>query len=74
MRQVAVFLLMALGLATAATGLLALLSRATGWTIRTRATGGSPGLEVPTDLDFALIFTAVGAMLLGLGWMLGRRP
>ena len=73
MRKAAVFTLIAVGLAIAGTGLLALLSRATGWAIRTRPTGGSPGLEVPTDLDVALIFSAVGAVLLGLGWLLGRR-
>ena len=72
MRKVAIFTLLALGLAIGGTGLLALFSAATGWTIRTRATGGGPGLEVPTDLDFALIFSAVGAVLLGLGWLLGR--
>lgn len=73
MRQVAVVVLLLLGASIGGTGLLALVSRATGWTIRTRASAGTPGLEVPTDLDFALAFSATGAVLLGLSWLLGRR-
>ncbi|MBU8543381.1 MULTISPECIES: hypothetical protein [Roseomonadaceae] len=71
--RVLVFLLTAMGLALAGTGLVALFSRATGWEIRTRPTGASPGLTVPTDLDFALIFTGIGLALLGLAWLLRRR-
>jgi hypothetical protein len=70
---VLVLVLAVIGLALAGTGLLALLSRATGWEIRTRATGGGEGLVVPTDLDFALVFTGIGLALLGLAWLLDRR-
>lgn len=73
MRAALAFVLVALGFALAATGGLALFSIATGWEIRTRGTGGTPGLAVPTDLDFALVFGGIGLVLLGLGWLVGRR-
>jgi hypothetical protein len=71
MRGFAVVVLLELGVG--GTGLLALLSHATGGTIRTRAYGGGDGLELPADLDLALIATALGALCLGLGLWLGRK-
>jgi hypothetical protein len=73
MRLALVIVLLAVGFALAATGGLALISIATGWEIRAKPMGGNPGLLVPTDLDFALVFSGIGLALLGLGWLLGRK-
>ena len=66
-------LLLLLALGVGGTGLLALLSHATGWTIQTRSYGSGAGIEVPTDLDLALVATGLGALCLGLGLWLGRK-
>jgi len=70
---VATVILLLLGMAIGGTGLMALLSHATGWTIRTRSYGSGGGIEVPTDLDLALVATALGGLCLGLGLWLGRK-
>ncbi|MGK7867538.1 hypothetical protein [Falsiroseomonas sp. E2-1-a20] len=67
------FVLLALGIALAGTGALALFSLATGWEIRTRGYAGSPGIAVPVEADFALVFLGIGLTCLGLAWLVGRR-
>lgn len=70
MRYALGVLLGLVGFAVASAGFLGLLSRATGWQMRTRGAGS---MAVPTDLGLGLASLGAGLLLLGLAWLLTRR-
>lgn len=57
------------GFGLASAGFLGLLSRATGWEMRTRGAGS---MAAPTDLGLGLACLGVGLVLIALAWLLTR--